>query len=161
VPPMSNAADLGTRKLAQIAFVVRDIDEASRRWAALLGVDVPEVETTEPGREVRASYRGAATDARAKLAFFDLGGVQLELIEPVGDDSAWAEGLSRRGEGLHHLAFWVDDMRRSAGFLEERGLPLIHRGDMMGDGQYAYFDGERQLGTMIELLERERTELGA
>jgi methylmalonyl-CoA/ethylmalonyl-CoA epimerase len=156
---MSDAADLGTRKLAQIAFVVRDIEEASRRWAGLLGVPVPEVEVTDPGRDVRASYRGAETDAQAKLAFFDLGGVQLELIEPVGEDSAWAEGLSRHGEGVHHLAFWVDDMKRSAGFLEGYGLPLIHRGDM-GEGQYAYFDGEAQLGTMIELLERERTELG-
>ncbi|HWT24969.1 MAG TPA: VOC family protein [Solirubrobacteraceae bacterium] len=155
---MNDATGLGTRKLAQIAFVVRDIDEASRRWAGLLGVPVPEVQVTDPGREARASYRGAPTDAQAKLAFFDLGGVQLELIEPVGEDSAWAEGLSRRGESVHHLAFWVDDMKRSAAFLEGRGLPLIHRGDM-GEGQYAYFDGEEQLGTMVELLERERTEL--
>jgi len=155
---MSDPPHLGSRKLAQVAFVVRDIEEASRRWADLLGVPLPEVSVTEPGRDARVSYRGAPSGARAKLAFFDLGGVELELIEPIGEDSAWHEGLASHGEGVHHLAFWVDDMKRSKAFLDDRGLPMIHRGDM-GDGQYAYFDGHDRLGTTIELLERERTEL--
>lgn len=155
---MAAQEGLGSRKLAQVAIVVKDIDEAVRRWSELLGVGPERVVTTDPGGEVRATYRGEPTDDRAKLAFFDLGGVQLELIEPLGEKSAWYEGLDKRGEGVHHLAFWVDDMRQSKAFLDAQGMPLIHRGDM-GEGQYAYFDGDAQVGTMIELLERKRTEL--
>jgi catechol 2,3-dioxygenase-like lactoylglutathione lyase family enzyme len=146
------------KKLAQVAVVVENMDEAVKRWADLLGVDPPNVIVTDGGNDVNASYRGRATNDRAKLAFFDLGGVQLELIEPIGKDSAWYEGYEKRGQSLHHIAFWTDDMRKSVSFLDERGVPVIQRGDM-GDGQYAYFDGQEQIGTMIELLEQKRTPL--
>lgn len=148
---------IGSRKLAQVAIVVRDIESAISNWSAALGVDAPPIIVTESGDQVRMSYRGHPSSARAKLAFFDLGGVQLELIEPIGEDSAWFEGLDKRGEGVHHLAFWVEGMATSRQFLDEKGMPLIHRGDM-GDGQYAYFDAQEHLGTMIELLEQRRTE---
>lgn len=141
----------GSRKLAQIAFVVNDIEAAIDRWADLLGIDKPEVILTDPGNAVHADYRGQPTNDRAKLAFFDLGGVQLELIEPVGSNSAWAEGLPELGERFHHIAFWVDDMGESTEFLAGRGIERIQRGDM-GQGEYAYFDATAQVRCMIELL---------
>lgn len=152
------AESLGSRKLAQVAIVVRDIEEASRRWADALGAEPANIIVTQPGDEVRMTYRGRPSSAQAKLAFYDMGGVQLELIEPIGEDSAWYEGLANRGEGVHHLAFWVDGMDRSLAFLDARGMPLIHRGDM-GEGQYAYYNAQDRLGVMIELLEKNRTEI--
>ncbi len=154
----SQVSPLGTKKLAQVAIVVNDIESAARRWAGLLGVAVPPLIETADGESVNMSYRGEPSTARAKLAFFDLGGVQLELIEPIGSESAWFEGLSEKGERLHHIAFWTDDMQASVSGLKENGVPLIHRGDM-GEGQYAYFDGQAQLGAVIELLEHKRTPL--
>ena len=152
------SSPLAGKKLAQVAIVVANMDEAVKRWAEVLGVDPPNIIITDEGNAVNATYRGQPTNDKAKLAFFDLGGVQLELIEPLGEDSAWHEGFAKRGESLHHIAFWTDDMRQCKTFLDERGVPLIHRGDM-GDGQYAYFDGQKQLGTMVELLEQKRTPL--
>jgi catechol 2,3-dioxygenase-like lactoylglutathione lyase family enzyme len=149
---------LGSRKLAQVAIVVKDIEAAIKTWAEMLGVPAPQIITTKPGAEVNGQYRGEPTNDQAKLAFFDMGGVQLELIEPLGTQSAWYEGLEKRGEGVHHLAFWTDDMRQSKAYLDDQGSPLIHRGDM-GEGQYCYFDTTAKVGTMIELLERERTAL--
>ncbi|NLH99292.1 MAG: VOC family protein [Chthonomonadales bacterium] len=146
---------LGGARLAQVALVVRDIEEASRRWAALLGVPVPNVITTAPGLEVAQTYKGKPSDARAKLAFFQLGPVQLELIEPLGGDSTWQEALDRKGEGFHHIAFWVEGMQQSVDYLREHGIPMAQRGDM-GEGQYAYFDAEERLGVTLELLERKR-----
>lgn len=148
--------NLGSTLLAQVAIVVRDIEEAARRWADVLGMPVPEVITTAPGSEVEQTYRGKPSDARAKLAFFNLGQVQLELIEPVGTDSVWYEVLERHGEGFHHIAFWVERMQRSVDFLKERGIAMVQRGDM-GEGQYAYFDAQERLGVILELLERRRT----
>lgn len=154
----SETPNLGSRKLAQVAIVVKDIDEACRRWSAMLGIEPPNIIVTRPGAEVNGTYRGEPTNDQAKLAFFDLGGVQLELIEPLGTSSAWYEGLDKRGEGVHHLAFWVDDMKKSLEYLDTCGAPLIQRGDM-GEGQYAYFDSTGHVGTMIELLEHKRTPL--
>lgn len=147
--------NLGSTTLAQVAIVVRDIEAATRRWADVLGMPVPQVITTSPGLDVEQTYRGVPSNAQAKLAFFQLGQVQLELIEPIGDGSTWKEVLDRKGEGFHHLAFWVEGMQQSVDFLRERGIPMVQRGDM-GDGQYAYFDAEESLGVTLELLERKR-----
>jgi methylmalonyl-CoA/ethylmalonyl-CoA epimerase len=147
--------NLGSTTLAQVAIVVPDIEEASKRWADVLGQPVPNVITTEPGNDVQMTFRGAPSDARAKLAFFNLGQVQLELIEPLGGESTWQEALDKNGESVHHLAFWVEGMQKSVDFLRERAIPMVQRGDM-GGGQYAYFDGEERLGTTLELLERVR-----
>lgn len=143
--------------LAQVAIVVKDIEEACRRWSKILGQPEPNIIITQPGNEVHMTYRGQPSNAQAKLAFFQLGPVQLELIEPIGEPSTWKDALDEGGEAVHHIAFWTEDMGASAQFLQEQGIPLIQRGDM-GEGQYAYFDAREQLGVQIELLERTRKE---
>jgi methylmalonyl-CoA/ethylmalonyl-CoA epimerase len=150
-----SAKHLANTTVSQIAIVVRDIEEARHRWAQILGQPIPDIIVTQPGDEVYMTYRGQPSNAQAKLAFFNLGQVQLELIEPIGEPSTWKEALDKHGESVHHIAFWTEDMQASAEFLKEQGIPLIQRGDM-GEGQYAYFDAEQQLGVQIELLERVR-----
>lgn len=155
---METSQPLSNAKLAQVAIVVRDIEAAIERFSKLLGQAPPSIIDTKPGDEIAMKYRGAPSDARAKLAFFDLGGVQLELIQPIGEESAWAEGLRDGGEGVHHLAFWTENLREDKRVLEANGAPMIHRGDMR-EGQYAYFDARAGFGTMIEMLEQVRTPL--
>lgn len=155
---MEPAPSLSNRKLAQVAIVVHDIEASRLRYASLLGVEPPNIILVQPGDECRVTYRGLPSNDTCKLAFFDLGGVQLELIEPIGKNSAWAEGLEEKGERVHHLAFWTENMKADRDALAAHGTDLIHRGDM-GEGQYAYFDGTAAFGTFIELLESKRTEL--
>lgn len=151
----ADSSPLKGAKLAQVAIAVHDIDAARKRWAAVLGVDPPNVIETEPGEEVRMSFHGKPSNSRAKLAFFDLGGVQLELIEPIGGDSTWNEGLEQNGEAVHHIAFWTENMAQTAEELKGHDVTLVQRGDM-GEGQYAYFDAS-PLGCTIELLEHKRS----
>ncbi len=145
----------GNTTLAQVAIVVKDIEEAARRYADVFGMPVPEIITTEPGMEVAMTFKGEPSNAQTKLAFFRLGQVELELVQPLGGNSAWQDGLDRNGEGFHHLAFWVEGMQKSVDFLKERGISMVQRGDM-GPGQYAYFDAEDRLGITLELLEHVR-----
>jgi methylmalonyl-CoA/ethylmalonyl-CoA epimerase len=152
LPALSNG------KIAQVAIAVKDIRSAINHFSALLGQPKPNIIETAPGNEVAMTYRGNESNDRALLAFFDLGGVQLELIEPIGENSAWAEGLRDGGESVHHLAIWTENMAADKAVLESHNSPMIHRGDM-GDGQYAYFDSRANFGTMIELLEHKRTDL--
>jgi hypothetical protein len=114
---------------------------------------VPKINTTRPGSEVQVLYRGKPSDGRAKLAFFRLGQVSLELIEPVGAGTSWREGLDRHGESVHHIAFQVQDLEGSLRRLAAQDMPLVHRGRYDSDnGAYAYVDSERALGVVIELL---------
>lgn len=143
------------RVVCQVGLVVRDIRRSAERFAALFGLDVPEIIVTAPQEEAQTSYRGEPTPARAKLAFFELGQVSLELIEPDEHPSTWREFLETRGEGVHHLAFTIDGMGEAVSFLAGRGIPLVQRGEYTG-GRYAYLDGLAQLGVILELLENDR-----
>lgn len=149
------SAPLGSRRVAQIAIVVRDIEASGRRWAALLGLPEPSVIITQPGDEVRMTYRGRPSHAQTKLAFLECDNLQIELVEPMGGDSVWQSALDERGEHVQHIAFWVEDYAAATDALAEAGAPEVQRGDM-GDGQYGYFDGSESLGLTIELLQRVR-----
>ncbi len=147
---------LGTTTVTQIAIVVRDIERTAQDYAGFLGVAKPPIVVTDGYEKSQASYRGRPTKARAKLAFFDIGpGLQLELIEPDREPSTWREDLDRRGESVHHIAFAVKGMADRLRALEERGMPLVQKGEYTG-GRYAYVDTTRTLKTIVELLENDR-----
>ncbi len=143
---------LGSRVVCQIGLIVRDIERMSRAYADLFGVDVPQWFLTDTADKAHTVYRGQPTEARAKLAFFNLGQVSLELIEPVGGPSTWQEFLDTHGPGVHHIAFQIQGMDEQIAILEEKGMTLVQRGDYTG-GRYAYVDGSEQIAVILELLE--------
>lgn len=143
---------LGTKVATQVALVVRDAEATAGAWAELLGVEPPPAIETSPDEGEGTAYRGEPTQARAKLAFFDLGSVKLEIIEPVGGPSTWSEHLDRHGEGVHHIAFRIEGMDDKLAALRERGMPTVQIGYFTG-GRYGYVDAESKLGVVLELLE--------
>ncbi len=143
---------LGSDRIIQIGVVVKDIEKSSRAYAELLGIDVPKWELTDPVEKSHTEYKGKLSPARAKLAFFQLGNIVIELIEPVAGPSTWQEYLETKGEGVHHIAFEVKDVEKKIAGLKAIGIPLIQRGDYTG-GCYSYLDGGPKLGVILELLE--------
>jgi hypothetical protein len=85
------------------------------------------------------------------LAFFRLENITIELIEPIGGPSTWREFLEKNGEGVHHIAFRVGNMKEKVMLLEKHGMSEVQRGDFTG-GAYSYVDSEKQLGVLLELL---------
>jgi methylmalonyl-CoA/ethylmalonyl-CoA epimerase len=145
---------LGSTTVVHVAIVVRDIKEKVEAWSALLGQPVPRIFVTGPVEEAQTRYQGEPTPAQAKLAFFRVGQIQLELIEPVGEPSTWHDQLVVHGESLHHIAFEIDGMEEQLELLAGHGVPLIQRGEYRG-GRYAYVDGGERLGAILELLEND------
>ena len=144
---------LGSRRVCQIAVVVRDIEKSARAYAAFFGLPVPEVIITEPGLKVNQTYRGRLSDARCKLAFFKLDNTEIELTEPLGGDSSWQEVLDEKGECIHHIAFQVTDTAGKSRTLAARGIPVLHQGGNPQTGQFTYYDTRDQLGLIVEALE--------
>jgi methylmalonyl-CoA/ethylmalonyl-CoA epimerase len=151
----NRSESLGSRMVCQIGLVVRDVAKSARAYADLFGVDVPGWSLTDPEEKAQTRYRGQPTQGRAKLAFFHLGSISLELIEPVGGPSTWQEFLETQGEGVHHIAFEIQGMDEQVEILARKGMPLVQRGEYTG-GRYAYIDGVPQLGVILELLENDR-----
>ncbi len=146
---------IGTTAICQIGLVVRDIELTAKVYADVFGMDMPDIIITDPEDISHIRFRGAPTSARAKLAFFRMGDVSLELIEPVGGPSTWKEFLDEHGEGVHHIAFRIEGMDRVLTYLEGKGIPVVQRGDYTG-GRYAYVDSAPSLGVILELLENLR-----
>ena len=143
---------IGTNIVTQIGLVVKDINKSIDLYSSILGLPKPQVVITDEYEKAQTNYKGQPSKARAKLAFFNMGQVQIELIEPMGEPSTWKDGLDDRGEGVHHIAFQIKDTGKVVQYLELKGVPMVQQGKYTG-GMYTYMDATKPLGVVIELLE--------
>jgi len=146
---------LDSATVVQIGIIVKDAEKTASHYAEVFGIPKPDVVSIADDSFAKTKYRGQASAAKGKAAFFDLGPVQMELIEPVGAPSTWEEFLRTKGEGIHHIAFRTADMEGARQFLGSKGMETIQFGGWDG-GQYAYIVSAQKLGTVLELLHFDR-----
>lgn len=146
---------VGNHVITQIGILVHDLDKVSQAYADFFGVAKPEPFWTDTQDKTQAVYNGEPCQARAQLAFFTMGSLHLELIQPDEHPSTWREHLDRHGEGVHHIAFVIEGMQEKITLLESRGFPLQQKGEYTG-GRYAYMDTFPQLKVLVELLENDK-----
>jgi methylmalonyl-CoA/ethylmalonyl-CoA epimerase len=146
-------AMIKNQKMTQVGVVVRDIEKASKAWAAFLGMEeVPEWMIAS-GHESRPThFKGNPSGATAKLAFFQLENITVELIEPLEGPSTWHDFLETHGPGIHHIAFEVDNMKHTVPMMEAAGIKEEQHGGW-GTGEYAYMNGSGSIELIVELLE--------
>jgi catechol 2,3-dioxygenase-like lactoylglutathione lyase family enzyme len=150
--PLDNGL-IKEKRMTQVGIIVEDIELAAAEWSALLGMtEVPAIRVATGHESKPTAYMGKTTDATAKLVFFQLDNITIELIEPDGKPSTWKEFLDENGPGIHHIAFKVDEMDAAVKNFEKHGIPKVQHGGW-GTGEYAYLDGSKNLSLIIELLE--------
>lgn len=150
------AGILDNNQIAQVGFIVRDIEKSKKVFAEFLGVPVPDTFDGGSFEVTGTTVEGEpAPDANCKMAFFDIGEkTQLELIQPNGVKSTWQDFLDTHGEGIHHIAFQVKDMKSKIISCENFGMKCVQQGKYGdGSGEYAYLDAYKDMKCMIELLE--------
>lgn len=148
-------------ELFHVGWVVRDCAAAQEELSARLGAG-PFVAAGEVSRFEHALVHGEQGAFSLKIAFGALGGVLLELLEPLDDRSPHAEFLAEHGEGLHHLAFLVADFDEQVAAATSASPPMELLVDGTGPGnlvRWVYLDGGTERGTVIELLERSERSL--
>lgn len=145
---------LGTLEVAQVGLLVNDIEAKARAWSEILGLPMPKIFETDEWDKTQAEYKGAPMHARAKLAFFKMANLEIELTEPIGEPSAWKDHLDEHGDSLHHIAFRIKGMKDKLVYLNAHDVPLLQCGEYTG-GRYAFLDGVKQLGMTLELLEND------
>jgi methylmalonyl-CoA/ethylmalonyl-CoA epimerase len=148
---MDNNA-IGSKTITQIGIVVKDIEKSIRSYCSIFGVDRPKIIITGDYESAHTMFRGLPSTARAKLAFIEMGNLQIELIEPDGQPSTWQEHLDSNGESVHHLAFQTRDTDKVVADLARCNVPVAQQGDYTG-GRYTYLDSAKILGVNLELLE--------
>lgn len=95
-------------RLDHIAILVADTNKALEVFHHRLGFPLVFSETLE--------------DQGVRLTHLDMGGVQLQLVQPLRDDIPLAKVLAEKGEGLHHVCFYVDDLAHTVDDLKMKGV---------------------------------------
>jgi len=155
---MNKPVRLGS--IDQVAVVVRDLDAAMKCYVEDLGIGPWDVYTYGPHRLWKMTYRGVEQPYVMKLALAFVGPTMYELIQPRDEGAnIYQEFLDDRGEGLHHLGYYVPNIDAAIAEMETRGFPLLQSGRGFGvdlDGAYTYFDTEKAFGCIYEAIERPR-----
>jgi methylmalonyl-CoA/ethylmalonyl-CoA epimerase len=126
------------QKIDHLGIAVRDLDESIRYYQETLGLSCE-------GTEEIASQK-------VKTAFFHVGDVHIELLEPTAEDSPIAKFLEKNGEGIHHIAFATDDITGQLKKAADSGARLIHEVpfDGAGDKLVAFLHPKSTHGVLTE-----------
>lgn len=141
--------------VAQIAFLVPDLETAAARWSGTFGLSDWYV-FTYTGRSVpKLRYRGGPGTFGMRLAFAGTG-PQVELVQPLQGPSIYHEWIEARGYGPHHIGVRVPSIAATVGAMADAGIEAIQEGHgygVRGDGGFAYFDTLEAYGVIIEAIE--------
>jgi methylmalonyl-CoA epimerase len=129
------------KKLNHIGIAVKDLDAAAKLFSRLFGTEV--------------SGREEVAEQKVRLAFLRLPDVSLELTEPTSPDSPISRFLEKRGDGIHHLSFEVDDIVRELQRLKDEGFTLIDERPRVGAGGHlvAFLHPKSSNGVLIEICQ--------
>ena len=128
------------RKLHHVAVAVESVDEALRFYRDLLGLRV--------SRTMKQQDRGL------KVALIQAGDTEIELLEPTSSDNTVKRFLDRRGSGLHHICFQVDDIEATMKELAERGAEFVDEVPREGAvGLVAFMPPRVADGVLVELTQ--------
>ena len=96
-------------------------------------------------------------EQKVTTAFFPVGDSEVELLESTAPDGPIAKYLEKRGEGIQHIAFRVDNLEEALAELKDKGIRLIDEKPRKGAGgaKIAFLHPKSTHGVLIELSERE------
>ena len=128
-------------RIYHLGYAVEDIEAASRFYRENFGA--------VPGEPEMVEEQGIVATV------FEVGESRIELVQPTHPDSPVGKFLAKRGEGFHHVAFEVDDLKRALAELKRNGVELIDEEPRQGAGgtRMAFVHPKDAFGVLTELVE--------
>ena len=129
------------KKIEHIGIAVKDLENANELYTRLLGAG--------PYKQEEVEREGVMT------SFFKVGPNKIELLEATKEDSPIAKYIEKRGEGVHHIAFEVEDIRAEMKRLREDGFRLLSEEPKRGadNKMVAFVHPKSANGVLVELCE--------
>ena len=130
------------RRVEHIALAVADLDAAIAHYEEVWGLSV--------------EHRERVEDQGVEEAMLPLGESYLQLLGATGPDTTVGKFLERRGEGLHHIAYEVDDLPGTLAELKAKGVPLIDEEPRRGGRGHmvAFVHPKGNHGLLVELIQK-------
>lgn len=131
------------KKVDHIGIAVRNLEEVIPYYTETLGCPLLKIEEV--------------TSQKVRVAFIDAGNIKLELLEPMDESSPIAKFMEKRGEGIHHIAFGVEDIDSRMAELREKGVQLLSEEAKPGAGgaMVAFLHPKSSNGVLYELCEKQ------
>ena len=129
---------MGPKKIDHIGIAVKDLEAAKRFYEGSLGL---KVEHEEIVRDM-------------KIAFVPVGEVNIELIEPLREDGVIGKFIAKKGEGIHHIAYEVDDVSAVLRDLASQGIKLVDEVPRQGahGNEVAFLHPKSSFGVLTEIV---------
>ena len=129
-------------KIDHLGIAVNSIEEGKNFWTDVLGLKFEGTETVEP--------------QKVTTAFFPVGESEVELLESTAPDGPVAKFIEKKGQGIQHIAFRVENIEAALEELKEKGIRLIDEKPRKGAGgaKIAFLHPKATQGVLVELCER-------
>jgi methylmalonyl-CoA/ethylmalonyl-CoA epimerase len=129
-------------KIDHLGIAVKNIDAGKNFWTDALGLRLEGTETVD--------------EQKVTTAFLPVGESEVELLESTAADGPIAKYLEKRGEGIQHVAFRVENIDEALAELKAKGIPLIDEKPRKGAGgaRIAFIHPKATSGVLVELCER-------
>lgn len=133
-----------TLKIEHIGIAVKDIEKSNQLFKALLG--------TNPYKSEEVFEEGVI------VSFFKTGDAKIELLQALNEKSPVAKFIEKKGEGIHHLAFEVEDIIASMAEMEKLGFELLSKEPKMGADNklICFLHPKTTNGVLIELCQERK-----
>jgi len=132
------------KKIEHLGIAVKDMDATTEIYETLFG---------------KAAYKTEKVESEGVITrFFEIGESKIELLEATHSDSPIAKFIAKKGEGVHHIAFEVDDIEMEIERLKKAGFQLIN--DKPKDGadnkRIAFLHPKSTAGVLVELCQEKK-----
>lgn len=141
----------GKFEFCQVGIVTKDLDKTIKEFEDLYGLK-PFI-VAEP-EYVNTYVKEKPVEFRIRVALYRVSEqVDIELIEAKKGKEVYEEWLREKGEGLHHLAFEIEDTEAWVEYFKSKGIQILQRGERPGV-KFTYLDTTAYSGVITELIER-------
>ena len=130
-------------KIDHLGIAVKSIEAGKQFWTNVLGLQFEGVETV--------------SEQKVTTAFFPVGESEVELLESTAPDGPIANYIEKRGEGIQHIAFRVENIEAALDELKAKGVRLIDEKPRLGAGgaKIAFLHPKSTNGVLVELCQRD------
>lgn len=137
---------MGVKHIEHIGIAVKNLDQAVSLYEMILGT--------------KCYKQEFVPEQKVKTAFFKVGTTKIELLESTDPDGPVGKFVAKKGEGIHHIAFSVEDIDGQLRYYEQEGVELIDNKSRKGAEGFdiAFLHPKSTAGVLIEICENRKEE---
>ena len=128
------------KQISHLGIAVKNLKEAREFYRSVFGL-----ESSEPI---------IGGDGTIKVSMVEVGGVLIELLQPVGNEGVMAKFLEKHGEGFHHICYKVEDINAKIASLKAAGIEVLGEVKPGAEGMSVFLHPRGTHGVLVELVEK-------